>query len=162
MRARATGIRVRQHRRSASRIRKRFTPNCRRKVRIRVTDIRLIDEETRRRSHAVEKLVDTTVGRALLSEILPDGPRRSNSSTGRCRRRRFHERHQCLLSQARSQEDGRLCRPADVHGLPPWRRSAGMSIGVNDMVVPESKQDDPVRSPRPRSRRSRTSMHRVS
>jgi len=107
------------------------------KVRIRVSTFE-IDEETDEKT-AVEKLVDTTVGRALLSEILPEGLD-------------FELVNQAMSKKAISNVINACYRRlglkktvvfADRLMYTGFRFAtmAGISIGVNDMVVPESKQE---------------------
>ena len=107
------------------------------KVRIRVQTFD-VDEETGEKT-AVEKLVDTTVGRALLSEILPVGLD-------------FELVNQAMTKKAISNTINACYRNlglkktvvfADRLMYTGFRMAtaAGISIGVNDMVVPESKPD---------------------
>ena len=63
------------------------------------------------------RIVDTTVGRALLSEILPQGPVLRPDQPGHDQEGDLGD-HQRLLSRAGSEGDRRVRRPADVHGLP--------------------------------------------
>jgi DNA-directed RNA polymerase subunit beta' len=107
------------------------------KVRIRVQTFD-VDEETGEKT-AVERLVDTTVGRALLSEILPVGLD-------------FELVNQAMTKKAISNTINACYRNlglkktvvfADRLMYTGFRMAtaAGISIGVNDMVVPESKPD---------------------
>ena len=62
------------------------------------------------------RVVATTVGRALLSEILPKGL--SFDTVNRdMTKKAISARHQRLLSRRRPERDRRVRRPADVHGL---------------------------------------------
>ena len=104
------------------------------KVKVRIVEY---VRQRRRQLQADARVVDTTVGRALLSDILPKGlsfdagqPRHDEEGDLR--------RHQHLLPHRRSEGDRRVRRPADVHGLP-YATRAGVSIGVDDMVVPLQK-----------------------
>ena len=66
---------------------------------------------------AVIRVVETTVGRALLSEILPKGL--SFDAVNRdMTKKAISGVHQPVLSHRRSEGDRRVRRPADVHGLP--------------------------------------------
>jgi DNA-directed RNA polymerase subunit beta' len=107
------------------------------KVRIRVPTYE-IDENTGKET-AVEKLVSTTVGRALLSEILPAGLD-------------FELVNRAMSKKAISNVINACYRQlglkktvvfADKLMYTGFRMAtiAGVSIGVNDMVVPESKPD---------------------
>jgi DNA-directed RNA polymerase subunit beta' len=107
------------------------------RVRIRVPTFEM-DSETGERA-AVEKLVQTTVGRALLSEILPTGLD-------------FELVNQAMSKKAISNVINACYRSlglkntvvfADKLMYTGFRMAtmAGVSIGVNDMVVPESKPD---------------------
>ena len=107
------------------------------RVRIRVPTFE-VDEETGDKA-PVEKLVDTTVGRALLSEILPTGLD-------------FELVNQAMSKKAISNVINACYRQlglkktvvfADKLMYTGFRMAtmAGVSIGVNDMVVPENKPD---------------------
>ena len=63
------------------------------------------------------RVVDTTVGRALLSEILPKGLSFDLDQPGHDEEDHLRD-DQRVLSRARSEGDGHLRRPAHVHGLP--------------------------------------------
>ncbi len=88
---------------------------------------------------AVEKLVDTTVGRALLSEILPDGldfelvnqamSKKAISNVINACYRRLGLKKTVVFADKLMYTGFRLAT------------MAGISIGVNDMVVPENKQE---------------------
>jgi DNA-directed RNA polymerase subunit beta' len=107
------------------------------KVRIRVSTFD-VDEETDEKT-AVEKLVDTTVGRALLSEILPDGldfelvnramSKKAISNVINACYRRLGLKKTVVFADKLMYTGFRMAT------------MAGVSIGVNDMVVPESKPD---------------------
>jgi DNA-directed RNA polymerase subunit beta' len=106
-------------------------------VKIRVPTFE-IDEETGE-AHAVEKLVETTVGRALLSEILPDGldfelvnramSKKAISGVINACYRRLGLKKTVVFADRLMYTGFRMAT------------TAGISIGVNDMVVPESKPD---------------------
>ena len=106
-------------------------------VRIRVPTFE-IDEETGE-SRAIEKLVETTVGRALLSEILPAGldfelvnramSKKAISSVINACYRRLGLKKTVVFADKLMYTGFRMAT------------MAGISIGVNDMVVPESKPD---------------------
>jgi DNA-directed RNA polymerase subunit beta' len=106
------------------------------KVRIRVTVIeRDEDDETRE----ITKTVDTTIGRALLSEILPDGlefdrvnqtmTKKAISSVINACYRRLGLKQTVVFADRLMYTGFRLAT------------RAGISIGVNDMVVPENKEE---------------------
>jgi DNA-directed RNA polymerase subunit beta' len=86
---------------------------------------------------AIEKIVDTTVGRALLSEILPEGldfelvnramSKKAISSTINACYRNLGLKKTVVFADRLMYTGFRLAT------------MAGISIGVNDMVVPESK-----------------------
>ena len=106
------------------------------KVRIRVTVHERDDAEEIRE---VTRIVDTTIGRALLSDILPDGLE-------------FERVNQAMTKKAISNVINACYRQlglkktvvfADRLMYTGFRFAtrAGISIGVNDMVVPESKED---------------------
>jgi DNA-directed RNA polymerase subunit beta' len=106
------------------------------KVKVRVP-LQETDEDGE--SRTVVKIVDTTVGRALLSEILPEGLS-------------FDLVNQTMSKKAISAVINACYRQlglkktvvfADRLMYTGFRLAtrAGISIGVNDMVVPESKQD---------------------
>jgi DNA-directed RNA polymerase subunit beta' len=107
------------------------------KVRIRVPTFE-VDEETAEQT-AVEKLVETTVGRALLSEILPAGldfelvnqamSKKAISSVINACYRRLGLKKTVVFADRLMYTGFRLAT------------MAGISIGVNDMVVPENKQE---------------------
>ncbi|MDJ0906565.1 MAG: DNA-directed RNA polymerase subunit beta' [Woeseiaceae bacterium] len=107
------------------------------KVRIRVPTFD-VDEETGEKT-AVEKLVDTTVGRALLSEILPAGldfelvnqpmSKKAISNVINACYRRLGLKKTVVFADKLMYTGFRMAT------------MAGVSIGVNDMVVPENKQD---------------------
>ncbi len=107
------------------------------KVRIRVPTFE-VDEETGDKV-AVEKLVDTTVGRALLSEILPAGldfelvnqpmSKKAISNVINACYRRLGLKKTVVFADKLMYTGFRMAT------------MAGVSIGVNDMVVPENKQD---------------------
>jgi DNA-directed RNA polymerase subunit beta' len=87
----------------------------------------------------VEKVVDTTVGRALLSEILPEGlefdlvnramAKKEISNVINACYRRLGLKKTVVFADRLMYTGFRLAT------------TAGISIGVNDMVVPESKQE---------------------
>jgi DNA-directed RNA polymerase subunit beta' len=107
------------------------------KVRIRVPTFD-VDEETGDKT-AIEKLVDTTVGRALLSEILPAGldfelvnqamSKKAISSVINACYRRLGLKKTVVFADRLMYTGFRMAT------------AAGISIGVNDMVVPETKQE---------------------
>ena len=107
------------------------------KVRIRVPTFD-IDEDTGEQT-AVEKLVHTTVGRALLSEILPAGldfelvnqpmSKKAISTVINACYRRLGLKKTVVFADKLMYTGFRMAT------------MAGVSIGVNDMVVPESKPD---------------------
>jgi DNA-directed RNA polymerase subunit beta' len=107
------------------------------KVRIRVPTFD-VDEETGEKT-AIEKLVDTTVGRALLSEILPVGldfelvnqamSKKAISNTINACYRNLGLKKTVVFADRLMYTGFRMAT------------AAGISIGVNDMVVPESKPD---------------------
>jgi DNA-directed RNA polymerase subunit beta' len=86
---------------------------------------------------AIKKIVDTTVGRALLSEILPDGldfelvnramSKKAISNTINACYRNLGLKKTVVFADRLMYTGFRLAT------------KAGISIGVNDMVVPESK-----------------------
>ena len=87
----------------------------------------------------VERVVDTTVGRALLSEILPEGlefdlvnramAKKEISNVINACYRRLGLKKTVVFADRLMYTGFRLAT------------TAGISIGVNDMVVPESKQE---------------------
>jgi len=105
------------------------------RVKIRVSTFE-VDEETGE-SVAIKKIVDTTVGRALLSEILPDGldfelvnramSKKAISSTINACYRNLGLKKTVVFADRLMYTGFRLAT------------MAGISIGVNDMVVPENK-----------------------
>jgi DNA-directed RNA polymerase subunit beta' len=88
---------------------------------------------------AIEKIVDTTVGRALLSEILPDGldfelvnramSKKAISNTINACYRNLGLKKTVVFADRLMYTGFRFAT------------MAGISIGVNDMVVPENKGD---------------------
>ena len=88
---------------------------------------------------AIEKIVDTTVGRALLSEILPDGldfelvnramSKKAISNTINACYRNLGLKKTVVFADRLMYTGFRLAT------------MAGISIGVNDMVVPENKEE---------------------
>jgi DNA-directed RNA polymerase subunit beta' len=88
---------------------------------------------------AIRKIVDTTVGRALLSEILPDGldfelvnramSKKAISNTINACYRNLGLKKTVVFADRLMYTGFRFAT------------MAGISIGVNDMVVPESKSD---------------------
>jgi len=88
---------------------------------------------------AIQKIVDTTVGRALLSEILPDGldfelvnramSKKAISNTINACYRNLGLKKTVVFADRLMYTGFRFAT------------MAGISIGVNDMVVPESKGD---------------------
>jgi DNA-directed RNA polymerase subunit beta' len=88
---------------------------------------------------AVQRLVDTTVGRALLSEILPEGldfelvnqamSKKAISNVINACYRRLGLKKTVVFADKLMYTGFRLAT------------MAGISIGVNDMVVPESKEE---------------------
>jgi DNA-directed RNA polymerase subunit beta' len=106
-------------------------------VRIRVPTFE-VDEETGENT-AIEKLVDTTVGRALLSEILPAGldfelvnramSKKAISNTINACYRNLGLKKTVVFADRLMYTGFRMAT------------AAGISIGVNDMVVPDSKQE---------------------
>jgi DNA-directed RNA polymerase subunit beta' len=106
-------------------------------VRIRVPTFD-VDEETGEKT-AVERLVDTTVGRALLSEILPVGldfelvnqamSKKAISNVINACYRRLGLKKTVVFADRLMYTGFRMAT------------AAGISIGVNDMVVPESKPE---------------------
>ncbi len=107
------------------------------RVRIRVQTSEV--EEEGEEPVAVEKLVDTTVGRALLSEILPDGldfalvnramTKKAISNTINACYRNLGLKKTVVFADRLMYTGFRLAT------------MAGISIGVNDMVVPENKEE---------------------
>ncbi|MGA8203578.1 MAG: DNA-directed RNA polymerase subunit beta', partial [Woeseiaceae bacterium] len=107
------------------------------RVRIRVSTFKAPEEGGK--PVAGRKLVDTTVGRALLSEILPEGldfelvnqpmTKKAISNVINACYRRLGLKTTVVFADKLMYTGFRLAT------------SAGISIGVNDMVVPESKQD---------------------
>jgi DNA-directed RNA polymerase subunit beta' len=107
------------------------------RVRIRVLTFQA--QEEGEKPMAVKKLVETTVGRALLSEILPRGldfelvnqpmTKKAISNVINACYRRLGLKTTVVFADKLMYTGFRLAT------------SAGISIGVNDMVVPESKQD---------------------
>jgi DNA-directed RNA polymerase subunit beta' len=107
------------------------------RVRIRVSTFKAPEEGAK--PVAGRKLVETTVGRALLSEILPRGldfelvnqpmTKKAISSVINACYRRLGLKTTVVFADKLMYTGFRLAT------------SAGISIGVNDMVVPENKQD---------------------
>jgi DNA-directed RNA polymerase subunit beta' len=107
------------------------------RVRIRVSTFKAPEEGGK--PVAGRKLVDTTVGRALLSEILPEGldfelvnqpmTKKAISNVINACYRRLGLKTTVVFADKLMYTGFRLAT------------AAGISIGVNDMVVPESKQD---------------------
>jgi DNA-directed RNA polymerase subunit beta' len=107
------------------------------RVRIRVPTFQVPEEDGN--PVEVNKLVETTVGRALLSEILPRGlnfelvnqpmTKKAISNVINACYRRLGLKTTVVFADKLMYTGFRLAT------------SAGISIGVNDMVVPESKQD---------------------
>jgi len=105
------------------------------RVRIRVSTFEAEDDSSE--PVAVVKVVDTTVGRALLSEILPDGldfelvnramSKKAISNTINACYRHLGLKKTVVFADRLMYTGFRLAT------------MAGISIGVNDMVVPESK-----------------------
>jgi DNA-directed RNA polymerase subunit beta' len=83
------------------------------KVKVRITETVKSDGETSRKS----SVYDTTVGRALLAEILPEGLS-FDDRQHRAQQEGHQPPDQRLLPPAGPQGHGRLRRPADVHRLP--------------------------------------------
>ena len=107
------------------------------KVKVRLRDV-IIDSDTGEQTERLE-LRDTTAGRAMLSEILPDGVpfdqinqvmKKKTISETINRAFRTVDRKECVIFADRLMYTG--FRQAAV---------AGISIGVDDMVVPEEKAD---------------------
>ena len=88
---------------------------------------------------AVRKLVDTTVGRALLSEILPDGLDFELVNRAMTKKAISNTINACYRNLGLK----KTVVFADRLMYTGFRRAtmAGISIGVNDMVVPESKPE---------------------
>jgi DNA-directed RNA polymerase subunit beta' len=86
--------------------------------------------------HSETKLVDTTVGRALLSEILPKGLPFSNIN--KALKKKEISADQRLLPQVRPEGNRGVRRQAAAERLPPGHR-AGISIAIDDMLVPKEK-----------------------
>ena len=105
------------------------------RVKIRVSTFEV--EEEGGEPVAIQKIVDTTVGRALLSEILPDGldfelvnramSKKAISNTINACYRNLGLKKTVVFADRLMYTGFRLAT------------MAGISIGVNDMVVPESK-----------------------
>ena len=88
---------------------------------------------------AVRKLVDTTVGRALLSEILPDGLDFELVNRAMTKKAISNTINACYRNLGLK----KTVVFADRLMYTGFRRAtmAGISIGVNDMVVPENKEE---------------------
>ncbi len=84
------------------------------KVTVRIREV-LYSEEGER--HEQTQRLDTTVGRALLSEILPEGLPLSLINKA-MDKKAISRPGQCLLPFGGLERDRDLRRPADVHGLP--------------------------------------------
>ena len=107
------------------------------KVKIRVPTFEVVEEDAE--PIAVEKLVDTTVGRALLSEILPAGldfelvnramTKKAISNTINACYRNLGLKKTVVFADRLMYTGFRFAT------------MAGISIGVNDMVVPENKEE---------------------
>ena len=107
------------------------------KVKIRVPTFEVVEEDAE--PIAVEKLVDTTVGRALLSEILPAGldfelvnramTKKAISNTINACYRNLGLKKTVVFADRLMYTGFRFAT------------MAGISIGVNDMVVPENKDE---------------------
>ncbi|MDJ0814257.1 MAG: DNA-directed RNA polymerase subunit beta' [Woeseiaceae bacterium] len=107
------------------------------KVRIRVPTFET-DEETGEKT-AIEKTVDTTVGRALLSEILPVGLDFALVNQAMSKKAISNVINACYRNLGLK----KTVVFADRLMYTGFRMAtmAGVSIGVNDMVVPENKPD---------------------
>jgi DNA-directed RNA polymerase subunit beta' len=99
---------------------------------------------------AVEKLVDTTVGRALLSEILPNGLDFELVNRAMSKKAISNTINSCYRNLGLK----KTVVFADRLMYTGFRMAtmAGISIGVNDMVVPENKQDIPTSGRGPMTR----------
>jgi len=106
------------------------------KVRIKVNTFERTEDDQK---IAVEKLVDTTVGRALLSEILPDGLDFELVNRAMSKKAISNTINSCYRNLGLK----KTVVFADRLMYTGFRMAtkAGISIGVNDMVVPENKQD---------------------
>ena len=83
-------------------------------------------------------LVDTTVGRALLSEILPKGLPFSNINKA-LKKKEISQAHQHLVPQVRPEGNGRLRRQAAAERASAWRRRPASRSAIDDMLVPKEK-----------------------
>ena len=105
------------------------------KVRVPTFDI---DEETDE-AVPVERLVETTIGRALLSEILPDGLDFALVNRPMTKKAISNTINECYRNLGLK----KTVVFADRLMYTGFRLAtmAGISIGVNDMVVPENKEE---------------------
>jgi DNA-directed RNA polymerase subunit beta' len=105
------------------------------KIKVRIREV-LFDQETRERSET-NNLRDTTVGRALLSEILPEGMP-FDSINQKMKKKTISETiNQCYRTVGMKE----TVIFADQLMYTGFRNAAlaGISIGVDDMVVPDEK-----------------------
>ena len=85
------------------------------KVKVRVRE--WIKDAEAASSPSGRRVVDTTVGRSLLSRDPAEGPVLRSRQPGHDQEDHLRD-HQRVLSRAGSERDGHLRRPAHVHGLP--------------------------------------------
>ena len=90
-----------------------------------------------RRTDGTRKTVNTTVGRCLISEVLPKGCRSTWSTRPSTRRR--SRPSSTLATAAPEQGDGAPRRPPP-HARVRVRDAAGISICMDHMVIPDAKQ----------------------
>ena len=111
--AKGDGHGVRRYRGGAPRLRDAARSTCMPRVKVRITDA-VIDEDGELTERT--RLVETTVGRALLSEILPQGlPFELGQPHHGQEGDLVADQH--LLPPGGSEGDGGVRRPAHVHGL---------------------------------------------
>ncbi|MDG1462402.1 MAG: DNA-directed RNA polymerase subunit beta', partial [Gammaproteobacteria bacterium] len=106
------------------------------RIKVRITDS-MIDEDGSLKE--VSKIVDTTVGRALLSEILPDGLPFDVINRDMSKRAISDSINQCYRKVGLKQTvvfADRLMYTGFAYAT-----RSGASVGIEDMVIPENKAD---------------------
>ena len=90
--------------------------------------------------HEVTKIIDTTVGRALLSAILPKGMEFTHINQAMTKKAISNVINACYRQMGLK----KTVVFADKLMYTGFRHAtlAGISIGVNDMVVPEKQRSD--------------------
>ncbi len=106
------------------------------RIRVRITDSLIDDDGILQET---SKIVDTTVGRALLSEILPDGLPFDVVNRDMSKRAISDSINQCYRKVGLKQTvvfADRLMYTGFAYAT-----RSGVSVGINDMVIPENKAD---------------------